>query len=84
MLDYSIRGLLVPSISPEFYGWTVRGGSSSMALEQRSWVQFPPATQFFVARIPPSLAPAGPAGTVASEREQEAPTAMAHTQEGEY
>jgi hypothetical protein len=29
MLDYSIRGSLVPSISPRFYGWTGRGGSSS-------------------------------------------------------
>jgi hypothetical protein len=29
MLDYSIRGSLASSISPEFYGWTGRGGSSS-------------------------------------------------------
>jgi hypothetical protein len=84
MLDYSIRGLLVPSISPGFYGWTIRGGFSSMAQEQRSWVQFPPATQFFAARISLSLAPARPPGTVAPKREQEAPTAMARTQEGEY
>jgi hypothetical protein len=29
MLDYSIRGPLASSISPEFYSWTDRGGSSS-------------------------------------------------------
>jgi hypothetical protein len=29
MLDYSIRGPLAPSISPRFYGWSGRGGSSS-------------------------------------------------------
>jgi hypothetical protein len=29
MLDYSIRGSLVHFISPGFYGWTGRGGSSS-------------------------------------------------------
>jgi hypothetical protein len=57
--------------------------SSSMVSELRSWVQFPPATQFSVARIPPSLASAGPAGIAAPEREQAAPTAAAHTQEGE-
>jgi hypothetical protein len=56
---------------------------SSMILELRSWVQFPPATQFFAARIPPSLASAGPIGTAAPEREQAAPTATAHTQEEE-
>jgi hypothetical protein len=27
MLDYSIRDPLTPSISPEFYGWTGRGGA---------------------------------------------------------
>jgi hypothetical protein len=59
-------------------------GSSSMVPELRSWVQFPPATQFFAARIPPSLASSGPTGTAAPEREQAAPTAAAHTQEGEY
>jgi hypothetical protein len=40
LLDYSIRGPLTPSISPEFYGWTDRGGSSSMILKSKSWVQF--------------------------------------------
>jgi hypothetical protein len=59
------------------------GGSSSMVPELRSWVQFPPATQFSAARIPPSLASAGPAGTAAPEREQAAPTVAARTQEGE-
>jgi hypothetical protein len=83
MLDYSIRGLLVHFISPRFYSCTGRGGSSSMVPEPRSWVQFPPVTQFFAARIPPSLASAGPAGTAAPEREQAAPTAAARTQEGE-
>jgi hypothetical protein len=34
-LDYSIRGSLAPSISPEFYGWT-GSGSSSIVLEPRS------------------------------------------------
>jgi hypothetical protein len=58
-------------------------GSSSMVSELKYWVQFPPATQFSAARIPPSLASAGPAGTAASEREQAAPTAAARTQEGE-
>jgi hypothetical protein len=29
MLDYSIRSPLAPTISPGFYGWTSRGGSSS-------------------------------------------------------
>jgi hypothetical protein len=29
MLDYSIRDLLALFISPEFYGWTDRGESSS-------------------------------------------------------
>jgi hypothetical protein len=58
-------------------------GSSSMVSELRSWVQFPPATQFSAARIPPSRASAGPAGTAASEQEQAAPTAAARTQEGE-
>jgi hypothetical protein len=57
-------------------------GFSSMVPELRSWVQFPPATQFSVARIPPSLASVGPAGTAAPEREQAAPTAAARTQEG--
>jgi hypothetical protein len=59
------------------------GGSSSMVPEPLSWVQFPPATQFFAARIPPSLASAGSAGMATPEREQTAPTAVAHTQEGE-
>jgi hypothetical protein len=60
------------------------GGPSSMVSELRSWVQFPPATQFSAARIPPSLASTGPADTAASEREQAAPTAAARTKEGEY
>jgi hypothetical protein len=30
MLNYSIRGSLAPSISPKFYGWIDKGGSSSM------------------------------------------------------
>jgi hypothetical protein len=58
--------------------------SSSMVLEPRSWVQFLMAAQFFATRIPPSLASTGPAGTAAPEREQAAPTAVTHTQEGEY
>jgi hypothetical protein len=57
----------------------VEVGSSSMVSELRSCVQFPPATQFFATRIPPSLASAVPAGTAAPEREQVAPTAAAHT-----
>jgi hypothetical protein len=28
-LDYNIRDSLAPSISPDLYGWTDRGGSSS-------------------------------------------------------
>jgi hypothetical protein len=59
------------------------GGSSSLVPEPRSWVQFPPATQFSAARIPPSLASAGSADTAMPEREQATPTAAAHTQEGE-
>jgi hypothetical protein len=53
-----------------------------MVSEPRSWVQFPPATQFSATRIPPSLAFAGPAGTSATEREQAAPIAAARTQKG--
>jgi hypothetical protein len=83
MLDYSIRVPLASSISPVFYGWTDRGGSSSMVPESRSWVQFPPVTQFFAVRIPPSLASAGPAGMATPEREQAAATDATHTQEGE-
>jgi hypothetical protein len=41
MLDYSIRGLHTPSISPVFYGWTGRRGYSSMISKPRSWVQSP-------------------------------------------
>jgi hypothetical protein len=41
-----------------------------MVPELRSWVQFPLATQFFTARILPSLASSGPVGTAAPEREQ--------------
>jgi hypothetical protein len=55
-----------------------------MVPEPRSWVQFPLATQFFVARIPPSLASVGPAGTAALEREQAAPITADRMQEGEY
>jgi hypothetical protein len=55
-----------------------------MVSEPMSCVQFPLATQFFVARIPPSLASAGSAGTTTSEREQTAQIAAACTQEGEY
>jgi hypothetical protein len=54
-----------------------------MVPKSRCWVQFPPVTQFFVARIPPSLASVGSVGTVVPEREQTAPTVAAHTQEGE-
>jgi hypothetical protein len=55
-----------------------------MVPEPRSWVQFPPAMQFSAARIPPSLPSAGSAGMATPEREQAAaPTAAAHTQEGE-
>jgi hypothetical protein len=50
-----------------------------MVLESRSWVQFPLATQFSAAGIPPTLASAGRAGTAAPEREQAAPTAMVLT-----
>jgi hypothetical protein len=60
----------------------VERGSSNMVLEPRSWVQFLLATQFSDARISPSLASAESAGTAAPEREQAAPTAAAHTQEG--
>jgi hypothetical protein len=81
MLDYSIKGLLTPSISPGFYGWTGRGGSSSIVPEPRSWVQFSSTMQFSAARIPPSLVSAGPAGTTAPERERQ--QAVARTQEGE-
>jgi hypothetical protein len=53
--------------------------SFSMVPELMSWAQFPPATQFFTARIPPSLASVGLVATVASDREQAAPTTTAHT-----
>jgi hypothetical protein len=79
LLDYSIRGSLAPSISPSFMVALTEEVLSSMVLEPRSWVQFPPATQFSAARIPPSLASAGPAGTAAPEREQTAPIAAART-----
>jgi hypothetical protein len=55
-----------------------------MVPEPRSWVQFPLVTQFFVARIPPSLASVGPAGTAALEREQAASITADRMQEGEY
>jgi hypothetical protein len=54
-----------------------------MVSEPRSWVQFPSATQFFTARIPPSLASVGLADTTAPEREQAARIAVARTQERE-
>jgi hypothetical protein len=38
--------------------------------------------QFFVARIPPSLASVGPTGTAAPEREETTATAAAHTHAG--
>jgi hypothetical protein len=55
-----------------------------MVPESRCWVQFPPTTQFFDARIPPSLASVGSVDTVVPEQEQAAPTATARMQEGEY
>jgi hypothetical protein len=54
-----------------------------MVPEPRFSVQFPPVTQFYIARISPSLASAGPADTTAPEREQLAPTVTAHTLKGE-
>jgi hypothetical protein len=36
VLDYSIRSPLAPSISPGFYDWTDKGGSSHMVSEPRS------------------------------------------------
>jgi hypothetical protein len=59
------------------------GVPSSMVLEPRSWVQFPPAMQFSAARISHSLASAGSAGMAAPEREQAVTTTAARTQEGE-
>jgi hypothetical protein len=55
-----------------------------MISELRSWVQFPLATQFPIARIPPSLASVGPAGMAAPKREQAAPIIVTRMQEGEY
>jgi hypothetical protein len=55
-----------------------------MVPESRCWVQFPPTTQFFDARIPPSLASVGSVDTVVPEQEQAAPTATTRMQEGEY
>jgi hypothetical protein len=52
---------------------------SSLLLELSSWVQIPSVTQFFTARISPSLASTGLIDTVVPEWEQAAPTAMAHT-----
>jgi hypothetical protein len=51
-----------------------------MVAEPMSCVQFPPATQFSVACMPPSLASAGPVGTAMPEQEQAGPIAAAHTQ----
>jgi hypothetical protein len=55
-----------------------------MVSEPRTWVQFPPTTQFFAARIPPSLAFVGPVDMTTPERKQAAPTVVARTQEKEY
>jgi hypothetical protein len=44
MLDYSIRVILILSISPEFYGCARE--TSSMVLEPRSWFQFSPGRAF--------------------------------------
>jgi hypothetical protein len=60
MLDYSISGLLVPSISLGFYDWTIRGGSSSMALEQRSWFNSPRLHNFSLRVFHPHWRPLGP------------------------
>jgi hypothetical protein len=49
-----------------------------MIPEPRSWIQFPLATQFFVARISPSLVFAGSTDMVAPERKQAVPTATAY------
>jgi hypothetical protein len=38
-----------------------------MVSKPRSWLRFPPATQFSTINIPPSLASAGPTRTVALE-----------------
>jgi hypothetical protein len=51
VLDYSIRDHLAPFISPMFYGWTDRGGSSSMVPELKSWVQFLSTTHFLLLRV---------------------------------
>jgi hypothetical protein len=59
-------------------------GPSSMVSEPRSWVQFSPSTQFFTARIPPSLVSAESTGTTTPEREQTAPTAATRTHEKKY
>jgi hypothetical protein len=69
LLDYSIIG---PSPLPyhlSFMVGLVDEVPSSMVPEPRSWVQFPPVTQFSVAHIPPSLAFVGLVGTAALERE---------------
>jgi hypothetical protein len=54
-----------------------------MVSEPRSWVQFPSTTQFFVVRIPPSLASVEPACMAAPEQKQAAPIAAARMQKGE-
>jgi hypothetical protein len=54
-----------------------------MVPEPRSWVQFPPATQFSPSCIPPSLASAKPAGTATPERKKAVPTVVAHMKEWE-
>jgi hypothetical protein len=54
-----------------------------MVPEPRSWVQFLPGMQFFVVRIPSSLASAGPTGTTTPEWEQATPIATVRMQEGE-
>jgi hypothetical protein len=57
LLDYSIRDSLTHFISTGFYGWTGRGGSSSMVSELRSWVQFPLVMHFFLLSVIISTSP---------------------------
>jgi hypothetical protein len=83
MLDYSKIATLALPYHLGFMVGLAEEVLSSMVPEPRSWVQFPPATQFSAACIPPSLASIGPAGTAAPEWEKAAPTATARTQEGE-
>jgi hypothetical protein len=75
------RSLLPQYIIPIVTQYSIhfRGNPSPLTW----WVQFPPAMQFSAARIPLSLASAGPTGMVVPEREQAAPTTAARMQEGE-